>query len=452
MTSLLRRLHMWMVLMSAVVLFSAEAHAQPRLQAGQPVGFGVNGFHLYSATASAGYFSSALGNGGSALPGLGSDWLGTAGVNAGYSYISTKGAFGIDYSPGYTARVRYSNLDFFNQSLNLHWLTRFNTKWELSFSGTASDSSVETYLFNSAGLGSIVSNSTGDTLNPTLSSGSGAALSPAQLIVYGGRVRTTGTGLALVWRPTTRLRVSWDANGSLAETKYNSSTVIATVPRYISGVGGITLDYSVSPNTNIGTRLTYDYTHSPFTNYDYSLASAYLDQKLGQHWFTSLSGGPGHIRNRTRGTTLESWSYDASGALGYRFRQTILAGTYRRRLGDTTGLGSLHSDDYDGAWSHWSRNMAWMLHASAGKQKYSGGTIPGFGTTYASGSITRSLKRQLSVGLEYSFIRYGAATTPTDFQIGRVTLTWIPLLRDTPPLLNGGPKGGLDPNGADDKP
>jgi hypothetical protein len=350
--------------------------------------------------------------------------------------------------------VRYSNLDFFNQNLNLHWLARFNSKWELSFSGYGSEGSLETYLFGNGGLGSAVSNSTtNDTLNTTLSSGSGTALSPTQLILYGGRVRTAGTGLGLTWRPTTRLRVSWDLNGTLAQTRYDTTAVVAVIPRYITGVGGMTVGYSVSPSTEIGARLSYSYIHSTLSNYDYAIADGYLDQKLGQHWFTSLAAGPGHIRNRYQGVTFESWSYDASGTLGYRFRQTTLAGTYHRRLGDTSGVGAIHSDTYDGAWSHWSHNLAWQLHANGGKQNYSGGTVPGFGTTYASGSITRALKRQLSVGLEYSYVRYGTATTPADFQIGRVTLTWIPLLRDTPPLLNrngNGINNGQNPG--DDKP
>ena len=430
------------ILLSAVLLLnSTTLSAQPRVQAGTPVGFGANGFHLYSASLAAGYMSSAFGAG-TLAPGLGGDYQGWASLTGGYSFTGPKGVFAIDYTPGYTARLRYSQLRSFNQALTLTGTRRLGSKTLVHFNGSGSEGSYESFLFSGGGLGSVVgTGGTTDVLTGGLSSASGASLSPAQLIVYGGKVRTAVSSMGVSYAATTRLTVSLDASGSLTATKYDNTTTLAPVlPRYLNATGAFGLGYSLSPSTTIGSRLSYSYTTSKLANFDDSVAALFLDRKLGQHWFTALSAGPSLYRTKGGPVTAATLSYDASGTLGYRFRQTSLATSYHRRAGDSYGFGAEASDTYDAAWDHFTRTLGWSFRASGGQQRLSGGSAGGFRASYAAGGITHALGRQLTLSLEYSYARYvGAAYPRAEFQSGRISLTWIPFLRDTPSLINSDP-------------
>lgn len=419
------------------LLLAPSASAQPRLLGEQPVGFGNNGFHIYSATLSAGYFSSAL-IGGNTVPGAGGDYQGWASITSGYSFSGTKGVFSMDYTPEYTDRVRYSNLRSFNQNLSLNWSRRLGTKWAWHLSAAGAEASASTYLFTDGGISSVVSSpGTTDVLTGGLSSGSTVALTPSQLIVFGGRVITGGGSTGLTYHPTTRLQFTFDANASDSQTRYDSTGIAPLVPRTFTGTGAVSMGYSLSPRTVIGTRISYTNTQSSVTKFDFGVVDGFIDQKFGTHWFASASAGPALIRLAILGGRSQVLSYNANAQFGYRVRSSSFAASFRRMVGDSYGFGAGANQTYDGAWDQRLRSSGWVLRATGGRQEFTGGGFGGLKTNYAGGGISKAINRQLSVGLEYSFLHYaGSVYRQSDFQVGRLNLTWIPFLRDTPLLTN----------------
>ncbi len=417
-------------LLLGLLFMTAALPAQPRLQFGQPVDFGINGFHLYNVTGAMSYSSIAGPIGaGSGLPGVGGDYIGYASLSAGYSRTSTNGSFSITYSPGYVAHIRYSELHFLNQNLNIALNRRLNSQWTAFGTLVGDDATLENFLFAPATAGLVVGapGSTG-----------GVEGGPAAVILFGNRVRSATAVAGLIYRPTTRLRMTFDGETTLQQYKRDANTAVgAIVPRNFYVGGQVTMGYSLTPRTELGLHAVTTRNTSTFGEYQNTFMLAYLYHRWTPHWSTSIGAGPaltnylsGQVLSaRTSGNAL---SYAAAATASYDLGENRFNVTYGRSAGDAYGLGTGATNAFGGSWDVRSLRTGWSAKAFGGQERFTGGFFTGLVTSHAGASVTRSLGQQWAASLEYSYVQYTGGTGIKDFDahVARLSVTWVPFLRD----------------------
>ena len=417
----------------AGLLLAPAAAAQPRLQFGQPVNFGTNGFHIYNAGVAAGYTSIAgpIGAGSGGVPGLGGDFIGYLNTSVGYSRIGTNGSLSITYNPSYVAHVRYSDLHFFNQNLNITLNKRLGSQWTSYTTLLGDDSTLENFLFGSAASLAVGSPGSTGGIDPTASSA----------IIFGDRVLSATALTGLIYKPTTRLRLSFDVEVSLQQYRRSANTPVgAVVPRNFHSGGQVNLGYSLNPRTEVGTLFVTTRNNSTYGEYQNSFVQGYVYRRLAPHWTASVAAGPA-FTNYFSGGPLSApsrsgaISYAAAATLGYDLGLNRFSATVGRSAGDAYGLGTGSTNEIGGSWDIRSVRTGWSAKAFAGQERFNGGVLTGLKTSHAGAGITRALSRQLSASLDYTFIQYsGGNTREFDAHVGRLSLNWIPLLKDTAAL------------------
>jgi hypothetical protein len=406
-----------------------------------------NGFHLYSVTGSFGYSSTALGAGySSSVPGLGGDYFAQASTAVGYSQSGPNGNFSVIYVPSYSGQVRYSNLQAFNQDLTIRLSRRLGLKLGWYLNGYGGDRTIETYLFAGNALSQVAAadptlNGLSDALNGGHTS-SPNLVNAGQAILYGTRVLSEGATTGLTYRPTTRLRWSVSASGDQSQARPNSSyTDAAFFPRTKMLRGDLSMGYSLTTRTEVGFDVSTARLYGGFGREQYSTAAVHVARKLTTRWFASGALGAGASNYRSTATAPTTLTYVTDLSLAYRSTEQTFAVNYNRYAGDFYGSNSRATQTYMGIWTWHNRGRSWSLQASGAYQTLAGGTLAGATVTQAGGAISRGLTRQLSAGLDYGFAQFsgvsGVATGPTraiTSHGARLSITWIPFLRETPPL------------------
>jgi hypothetical protein len=388
-----------------------------------------NGFHIGEVDASIGYADIKgpagflAGPQGQAYNGY-SAW---ASASLGYSNTNPDGSFAITYSPSYTSVFRYS-ARWFDQDLHLDWTRRLSQAWSFRLTGMARDSTVEEFLFLPTGVVS----SSGDYYNPALGN-------PTQALLFGTRVLSVDAGAGVTYSPSTRLHISFDARGDQIQSRPNPSEPAQyVIPRTRSGEGHLIVGYKANPKTEIGVDTSYLQAQSVFGTYRTATAGLFVSRRLGLHWSASGSGYAAAISSVGRGNLPFTVTYGVNGTATYQLRANAFSVSYRRSAGDSYGFGALSTTSYSGFWNWRSRAHTWSLQAVADRQQIEGGALGGINLLDGSLTVSRALSRRVALGLGASYLRetlpVGVVSGETQAYVARLTLSWIPFLRDTPPL------------------
>jgi hypothetical protein len=412
---------------------------------------GKNGLHLYNVTGSIGYSSLlSMYRYGNPAGGIDGNYAAAASITLGYSHMGPKSALSFMYVPSYSGIFPISGQNSFNQRLNLEFSTRFGSKWTFYIAGSTDDSTVEQFIFKPSALTQFVNGpATFDQLASAVIGGQADTLAlglPGQLLAYGSRVLSVGANAGITYRPSSRLRLSFTGNAGqyqARDNKRDSHLDQPLIPRSRFEQGNANVSYSLTPRTEAGVQLSTMKTRGMAGQYQTTTASGSIGRKLGAQWFASAQGGIGVFTSleRTGRVLPDGSSYIVNGTLGYKAREQTWAGTYNRMLADQYGLGSASTSSFLGSWSWRRPGLSWSIFASGGKQLLSGGTFGDFGTWQTSAGYSRALGRQASVSMEYSYLT--DSVTPVrlynnvNAHAVRVTMSWIPFLRDTPPLSTG---------------
>jgi hypothetical protein len=421
-----------------------------------------NGLHIYNVTASVGY-SSLLGAFSNAndLQGHGGNYYSSAGVSLGYSHSGAQLSVRVMYVPSYSGTYRYSSLNSFNQRLNLTLSRRLGFKWTFYVVAVGDDSTVEQFIFQPNTLTTFVNGpATFDELAGAVMGGATSA-SPlktfSQILIYGTRVLSFGANAGMTYRPSTRLRISFNGSGNEAQARPDSRDLHpeqSLLPRTRSEAGDANISYTLNPRTEIGTQFSTTRTQSFVGDYQTSNFSGSIGRKVGMHWFASVQGGLGVFNSLGGGDTVGrsnqisplEVSYLASGSVGYKGREHTWAGTYNRRVADQYGLGSESTTGLSGSWNWHQPGSSWAVYVSGGKQLLGGGLWGDLGSWQASAGVSRSLGRQVSCLVAYSYLKDSVSQTRMYNNVSahavRLTISWIPFLREAPPLTTAPANSG----------
>lgn len=400
----------------------AALQAQPRLQFGKPQEFGTDGFHIYNIYGGLGYTSQAAGR---FIPGAGSDYQAWAGTSLGYSRFNVRNSQSFTYSPSYSGRLRYSDIQSFNHTFDTTFTQKFGTKVDAYLQGTAADTIVEVFLLDPGAL-SRFARTQGPFIDVGLTGG-GALPAAATSLVYGNRMRAAAVSTGVTYRPTERFNVTLTLSGSINQTKSKNTELTGVVPNARGITATVASTYSLDPRTHIGLSGTENRAFSRIGSFKTTTIAAFYDRQLSIRWFTTISAGPTYAKTLTGDTK----TIFGSGSLGYRLQRQTLTGTYTRTGGDVYGLGSRSSTTTSGAWDMVLPASGWSFNAAYTRSNIQGGGIGSFGTNAVSATIGKAINRQLSANLTYGYADYGGlAVTSAGSHVARLGLTWVPFLRD----------------------
>ncbi len=419
-----------------------------------------NGWRLYNATTSFGYSSLALPTNSAVSPfsleRLEGDYDGTASVSVGYNYAGPKGALSLLYAPSYVRRVRYSQLSTFNHSLNLNGSLQLTRRWDLSVAFAGTDSTLDQLLFTPAILSVsttplatlddlIQMTNSGQYTSDQLASiltGSPYVATPARSIFYGTRYLSTSLNSKASYRYSPRLSFNFTAGATYSTTRNDEHKNLQgqsnfLIPRTTTEQAGISVNYSLSPRTEIGVQANSTRVDSSLARYMVSNTGVFLSRKLAPNWFIRFSGARGFM-NVLRvdphfSGQIVNQAFTGDASVGYTVRNLSLIGSYGRAIGDAFGFGSQTSEILAGSWQ-WSPSRSITVYASGGVQRMFGGVLGDVQNWNSNAGIARSLNRQLSMNFAYGYVsRRTHSSNLTDVvqqdlsgSSVRVTLVWTP--------------------------
>jgi hypothetical protein len=452
-----------LLLLTTGSLFAQEAvTAQdlvgaPDAADGPPAAVVKNGFHVYEISGSVGYstVSSLLGSG-SDFRQLGCDCYGVGSVSTGYSHAGPINRIDAVYTPSYTNYYGLTGSKGFNQSMQLAFESRFNSKWKFSLVATASDSSVVEFALQPAiGNSFSAGQDLSSFVNTTMSS-----MTPGQTLLYGGRVFSAGGRAGLTYRPTTRFRVSFEGGFFQSQSRSDPSTagnsIAYIIPRAQFEDVNVNMGYSLTPRTEIGGQVSLLNYHTVLGDYRAAVAGATYLHKLSRQWsvfgeagvgtYIPVSTSLGIASPGTSTLALSGSQFTGSVGLGYQGRESSFFGTYQRMLGDLYGLASSSSQGVQGTWKWRQPGRNWSAYISVGYQRLTGGPL-GDGTNWeATAAVTRALSRKTSMSLSYGYLmsNLGPVTVYNNLsaQVVRLTFIFTPVPAQVPGNIGQG-GGGL---------
>ena len=403
-----------------------------------------NGFHIYSATASSGYSSllNAFDFSGSSRT-LGSDVAAWGSLSTGFTRMGPRGQLAISYVPTYSGRFRYGGLHSLNQNLVINAATLATPKLTLFGAAQADYSTAEQFVFQQGPLTRFVTQQPGlDQMTAAAGAAASADLPALQAALYGARLLTVSASGGLSYRRSTRL--TFTAMGTAADTRARadeSRPASVLIPRSRMEQGSFTVSYSLSTKTQVSTEARTTFVRSSFSEYQTSVGTVSIARKFGRRWFFNGGGGVGIFNSLGASVNVPGGStYVALASVGFRALQHTFIGSFERNIGDVQGLASESTSAYLGSWSWRQRGLGWSAFGFGGHQTLRGSRIGDIQGWQGSMGLTRSIGRQTQIGCTYAYMTnslpIGTISSLNGHSI-RASITWIPFLRETPPL-NGG--------------
>jgi len=294
-------------------LIGTAALAQSPLATADIFAQGLNGFQVYSASASFGYNSIANPGSGGASNLLGGDYNAVGSVSMGYQRVVARTNIGIIYTPSYFGRIRYPELGQFNQSLGFTVARDLTPRWNFTLTGSGSEASVDRYLFVSPVVVRLArTRATVDELAAALTGGqyknnqlssivTDAPVNdaPSERLLYGSRVLTAGLQAGTSYSYSSRLSFGFYAGALRTQTLQdkNADPVVLAIfssyslPRTSSVHASSSLSYSWRSRTTLGLNAHSNRVISRLNDYYLTGAGGSIGQRIGQHFIGTLQGG-----------------------------------------------------------------------------------------------------------------------------------------------------------------
>jgi len=445
----------WAAFPVVLVALATQLEAQSPLLSGiNPMGDPRGGFQLYGISGFAGWESVVSPQGGGyylpATAGLHGDEILGAGASAGWSRRSQKSNLSIIYSANYQRQIRYSNLNALSQVLSLNASRHIGAKWDLSFSGTAGDSTYDQMLFSPTLFSSLTAvPATFEDLASAVLAGqynnnqlasllTGAPMidSPSRTLLFGDRVFVSSAGTSLSYAHSQRLTISASATGSYSEHLPNGGG--QTAPQYIyllphamEASAGINVSYALTPRTRIGVDVSgsrgFSHIQDSYTSY----GTAFVSRKMGQRWFAQVHGGGGFVTYvntkyaGTRGTTPVF-----GGSLGFKTYAHSFIVESDQTLSQGYGAGASDTIMTSGAWHWWRPGHSWGLNSMYTAQRFSGGAFGNLSGWRASAGMTRRLGGHMVLETAYTYASFSSSSPLNPYKSAqsavRLSVMWTP--------------------------
>jgi hypothetical protein len=448
-------------LVIAIALTGSAAQAQ--INDANFQGVTREGFHLYEVSAFSSYVSSAypFSTTTNLIPGaaqLGYDISYGASAGVGWQYSrGDRGSVTVMYTGTYNRSENFSSLSAFGHSLRANANWNLTPKWSVSLSGSGQYSTLAQYLFEPSGLSTVAQTPSSNTdLAAALgvgqfsssqagsqfagSSAAGALTAtatptPATALLLGTRVLSYATQASLSYQASERLSLYVSGMTAAGQNRVGNSTTQVQqsyiTPRSIGVNGGVTLDYELTPRTNIGFGVTEARISNAYQEAYTSQAEFSLGRKMGTNWFIHGAGGGSYsiVKQQQVGVPLAK-QFIGSASLGYRLAtQTVLV-SYNRSSSETNGFAVGTNSRLSGAWI-WRRPGArWSLTADLAQQQINNTGFVTLSGWQVSGGATVHLVGNIVMSSQYVYANdtgnYLGNTTKVTVNSVRLTFGWVP--------------------------
>jgi hypothetical protein len=442
---------------AAVLLFLLTAGALFAQEQAAPLPARANGLQVRNVTAYFDYYSSTLPNGLQSTVSAGYDFTGGGSVEVGWARSSERSNSSLAYISSLNGHFRYSELNVWNHALSFTTSYKLVPRWTFGFSARGDLSSIVQTLFAPTTLNNVASTQASfDELasallaskftNPQLASvlnGAPLVESPVRNLLYGQRMFTAGVQTSLSYSYSPRLSMTFQAGAGRNQQVFDqtvSSANTAIIPNTTTGSAGVTLSYSLSPQSQIGGSVTTVRTSSSVLDSYTTTSLVSMGWTLARRWVVQLHGGVG-VTNPVRLTSVQFESRPhpaAGGALTYRTFEHTFLGSFDRTVSDSYGLGASSTSNATFVW-RWSRpGRSWWVETSLGWQQLQGnglGDTSGLRTTAGFG---RTLSAHVALFTQYAYLSYSGrlqqnvqqnvlqTLSSQDQSAMRVSIQWSP--------------------------
>lgn len=420
------------------------------------------GFHLYEISAFSSYTSSAYPitttntlSPGAAQLGYNINYGVSGGV--GWQYTRDKVTITVGYTGTYNQSENYSSLTSFGHSLRANASWKLTPKWGLTFSGSGQYETLAQYLFEPTGLATV--NQTSSSFNDLAAAmgvgnfsstqaaaqlggiatgalaGSGTSpISPSASLLIGIRLLTYAAQTSLNYQATERLSLFVSGVTAAGENRFpnaNGTQQSYAIPHSIGLNGGLGVDYSLTPRTNVGFGVTESRISNVYQTAYTTQAMASIGRKMGTHWFLRGSGGGSYssILQQQSGSPSQH-QFIGSGSVGYQLAAQSFVAAYNRSSVETDGFAVGTNSTAGGSWMWRRRGSNWSLTAGISDlQLNNTGFVTLSGWTINGGAVVH-LPANIAMNVSYAYSNssgnYLGTTTKLTVNTVRLTLGWVP--------------------------
>lgn len=403
----------------------------------------VGGVQLYNVSTFGGYSTSAALPGG--LTGIGANLLGPdfnygASVATGWQHHGKRTHTAVMYAGTYLAMARYTDLNSYNQGASVSISRSLTTKWILGLSGAASDTTLNQFMFQPTNL-SVISNlfasfddlaaafSVGRFSNAqvaTMLTGSPILDTPTRNLLLGNRILSVSFQASVSYNYSPRLTFSFASFAAGAQRVKGYQPGALPSSKGING--GVSMSYSLSPRTEIGSTLQVSRIYNALQRGNLYSAAGFWGRKMGRSWFLRLSGGGAY--NRIDTSNYGSFMVTGDAAIGVRMRNHSFVASASRSAMDPFGIAAADTITAGGSWS-WRPAPLWTVFSGLAYQSWRRSVYSNLSGWRSSTGISKYLGSGMTLSAQYSYM---AGTSLYLGTIGdrtihgvRVSLSWSPI-------------------------
>jgi len=413
----------------------------------------LGGLHLYGASVFSGYSTSVYPQGGFASFGnsqfnaLGGDTDYGASFAAGWRHSGPRTSLSVGYTGTYSGNAHYTQLNGFNQSLNVNLSRTIRGKWTANLSASGGYNTTTQFLYEASSLSVLAQlPMTFDDLAAAFAIGqfssaqaasmlTGAPLieSPVRNLLTGDRILSYSAQAGLSYAHSSRLRFHFGSVSAVGQSWHGSKGALQadSTPRNLGATGGLGMSYALSSRTSVNFDVDESQSTNRYQTAYVTSARASLGRKMGLHWFLTVSGGAAfnRITQQTYGTAGPRTMIGGA-SLGYQASTYTLLGTYERTASDGSGIGVGTITNYRGAWSWHPRGSSWSWFAGFSRQQMRNTGFASLTGSQISTGLSRRLSFTTSMMAEYVYSdtdgTYLGKPGRFSVQSARIVVSWTP--------------------------
>lgn len=421
----------WSLVLAAGTVL-AQAPAQERPPGIEPV---PQGFHIQSASASAGYSSSGLMVPlSAALSPIAPDYYCSGTLSVGYMRTGETRETSLIYDAEYLNRLRYSNMDAFLQRLRLFTSREVRPRWTVYLRIWASDSMIDQLLLAPTGF----EFSSTDPMAPDQGAAPGQMHAASNAIVFGNRTFNASIGTGFSFRKSERLRFAFHVGGDRTQGLSTDADPAdgrrPLMPQSTIASTRADIEYALSPRTDVGIHASTFRTFSRLSAFYLSDVNISAERRLSLQWFGNITGGVSMmkpVRAPDPSRDRQTYGYNAGATLGRRSRTSTVFATLASALGDSYGFGGRYSDSItlSASWHH--PNRSWGAFATGYAYRTRMQIGPDLLGWQGVGAVVRNLGRHAAVTLSYGYMKASVGISGASRYLQghtvQTTLSWFPL-------------------------
>jgi hypothetical protein len=439
----------------APLIMALSPSVLPAQEVQAPPSAARTGFQLLNLSGYGVYYSSSLPSTGYQLGSaqLLSYFGGGGSAQLGWMRFGDRSSFSFVYTPSFTGRTRYSELNALNHAASFTAITHPAPLWALNFSTNGDYTSVEQFLFSPTVYSSAVAASgefsdlasailAGRFSTPQLASiftSAPTAQSPLRILLYGQRMFTVGGQISASYSHSPRLSFIFTGNSTRNQQVQENGLINAGHGLLADGTsasGSASFNYSLSPLTQLSGTVTATRSFSSSYEGYSSMSILSVGRTFAGRWLLQARGGIGFskpLRLYTPGPLSTVAKPVGGGSIGFRALSNTFLASFDRMVSDsysdTYGTGALTRAKAGGTWRWFRPGNSWWVEGGGEWEQLQGRTaaynVSAWRTRVGVGRILRA-----HISLLTNYVYYYGRTSGSPYDAGqsavRVSVVWTP--------------------------